>query len=162
MLACLNRSIRNLRPLDPVPVPTHTIKIRLNMSLIRAVAATRARLSSAAAGSIIRLSRPVASVGSSSPVSSVCAAVRRPLSMRSGPATPHSQPPPADTTPYTTREDGAFGSNAWRMHLNANGKDLSFWHDIPLLAPGSSHTQLLFHYVNEIPKGYVYIDAGWV
>lgn len=39
------------------------------------------------------------------------------------------------------------------MFVQRGGKDVSAWHDIPLLAQGSSSQQLLFHYVNEIPRG---------
>ena len=78
------------------------------------------------------------------------------LSMRSGPTTPHSPATQSFAQPnYSSYEDGgAFGTKEWRLRMkSAEGKDISMWHDIPLLAQGSSHLQLLFNYINEIPKG---------
>lgn len=78
-----------------------------------------------------------------------------PFSMRSGPDTPHTSVRPSSfaSAAYTSRSSGPSGSNEWRLFLQLQGKDVSAWHDIPLLAQGSSSKQLLFNYINEIPKG---------
>jgi len=76
----------------------------------------------------------------------------RSLSLRSGPDTPHRAPATPVTGAISVREVGKRGTNEWRMQFTRDGKDISPWHDIPLLADGSTARQLLFNYINEIPK----------
>ena len=54
---------------------------------------------------------------------------------------------------YSVREVGQFGTVEWRLFLQQGGKDVSPWHDIPLLAAGSDRGQLLFSFVNECTRG---------
>lgn len=95
---------------------------------------------------------------SSSSLASSHATTGSPLasfSARSGPATPHHSPRPTSfaSESYSHRTVGEWGTRDWRMFLQRGGKDVSAWHDIPILAQGSNGQQLLFHYVNEIPRG---------
>lgn len=75
--------------------------------------------------------------------------------MRTGPSTPHHSVKPASFAlpAYSTRETGQRDTLDWRLHVTLEGRDVSPWHDVPLLAPGSTAAQLLFSYINEIPKG---------
>jgi inorganic pyrophosphatase len=81
-----------------------------------------------------------------------------PLSIRTGPPTPHHSTRASATKSvakeaYRGRTSGEKGTLEWRHHMQHGGRDISAWHDIPLMSDESSANQLLFNYVNEIPRG---------
>jgi len=62
---------------------------------------------------------------------------------------PHRIPPHS----FTPREHNSKGTMDYRVYVDENKKQISAWHDIPLLAGKSEHDEMIFNFLCEIPRG---------
>jgi hypothetical protein len=138
---------------------SHTHAHSTAMSLLRLSSRVQSRLSTSLIRCTVQPSTAAATIvqhgscGAIRPSSLPSTLPTRSFSLRSGPSSTHSRPASFAVPAYNAVTTGDAGTKEWRMWMEAEGKRISVWHDIPLMAKGASHQQLLFNYVNEIPRG---------
>jgi len=54
---------------------------------------------------------------------------------------------------YKAREENTKGTMEYRVFVEENGKTISPWHDIPLIAGKSAENETVFNFLSEIPRG---------